>query len=412
MSVDSALRAAAAARSVRQLFGRRLFGIPGTYLPHVTVPSGGRFGPWHYWWLAHFLDCLIDESERERRCGSGHQARYAGALAHRLLRTICIRNGARFTNHYYDDMAWLLLAVQRLHLLDEHGFASAADRRLTSTAGRVLADAVQAGESDELGGGLYWNDHRDFKNVAATGPAAIYYARAGDRAHAGRLLEWLYNTLFDAQSGLSYDGARRGPDGQWSVAREIYTYNQGVVLGALVELADPTSVLRAGTLVAAIDEHLARRRWPPILVTHGGHDGGLFTGIAARYLALAAACPDMASVARGRAAALVRGTANALWDGRPEHHVQLPGIPPVWVFSPDPALPAAETQPPASPVDLSTQLQAWMILEAAHVLDDGLIAPRRVPLEPVWRSARLCHASAHDERRADGELAAHGCGDP
>lgn len=367
MRSDSEVRAAAAASSVRQLFGRRLLGIPGTYLPHVAVP-GGRFGPWHYWWQAHFIDCLLDESERERRCGSSPQAEYAGALAHRLLRTICLRNGARFTNHYYDDMAWLLLATQRL---EQQRSPSSAHRRLTSRAVRVLTDAVQAAESDELGGGLYWNDHRDFKNIAATGPAAVYLARAGDRVHASRLVDWLYATLFDARSALFYDGARRGPDGLWSVAREIYTYNQGAVLGALVELADPASLVRAGSLVAAIDEHLARRYGRPTLLTHGGHDGGLFTGIAARYLALAACSPNMASGARGQAAALVRGTANALWDGRRAHQAQLPGIPPIWVFSPDPTRPAAQTQPPSGVVELSTQLQAWMILEAACTLDDG-----------------------------------------
>lgn len=371
MSSESQNRAAAAASSVRLLFGRRLLGVPGTYLPHVALPSPGRLGPWHYWWMAHFLDCLIDESERERRAGSPQRAEYAGTLARRLLRTIRLRNGMRLPNHYYDDMAWLLLAAQRLERLEQYRSPSSADRRLTSSAVRVLADAVRSGESDELGGGLYWNDHRDFKNIAATGPAAIYVARDGARVHAGRLVDWLYATVFDARSGLFYDGARRGPDGQLLLAREIFTYNQGAVLGALVELADPTSLVRAGALVAAIDEHLARRRGRPILLTHGGHDGGLFTGIAARYLALAARSPNMASAARGRAAALVRSTANALWDGRREHNAQLPGIPPLWVFSPDPALPAAQTQPPIGVIELSTQLQAWMILEAAHTLDDG-----------------------------------------
>ena len=112
MISESEARASAAAQSVRELFGRRLFGIPGTYLPHVAVPSRGRFGPWHYWWLAHFIDCLADESERERRAGSTQPAEYAATLAYRLLRTIWMRNGMRFTNHYYDDMAWLLLATQ------------------------------------------------------------------------------------------------------------------------------------------------------------------------------------------------------------------------------------------------------------------------------------------------------------
>ena len=163
-------------------------------------PGRGRFGPWHYWWHGA-LHRLSRRRVRARTpsAGPAHQAEYAGTLAHRLLRTICLRNGMRFTNHYYDDMAWLLLATQRLERLSNRS-PSSADRRLTSSAVRVLADAVRSGESDELGGGLYWNDHRDFKNIAATGPAAIYLARAGDRVHASRLVDWLYATLFDARS--------------------------------------------------------------------------------------------------------------------------------------------------------------------------------------------------------------------
>jgi len=41
---------------------------------------------------------------------------------------------------------------------------------------------------------------------------------------------------------------------------------------------------------------------------------------------------------------------------------------PVLVFSPDPAVPARESQPDGIPLELSTQLQAWMTLEAAATL--------------------------------------------
>lgn len=367
MSSESAHRAAAAASSVRQLFGRRLFGIPGTYLPHVALPSRGRFGSWHYWWLAHFLDCLLDEAERERATGSTQRAGYAGTRALQLLRTIRIRNGLRFANHYYDDMAWLLVAVQRLRQIPRSLPPGPAARRLTDTAYQTLSAAVLAGEDPELGG-VYWNDQRDFKNVAATGPVAIYLARAGDPERARRLVEWVYRTLFDAQSGLVLDGVRRGSDGTWSTAGGRFTYNQGVLLGTLVTLGDPASNDRATSLIEAMHAHLAVHGDHETLVTHDGHDGGLFTGIAARYLALAARSPVLDPPARERAGRLVRGTADALWDGRREYRPAPNGIP-AWIFSPDPARPAAQTQPPGTVVELSTQVQAWTILEAAATVE-------------------------------------------
>jgi predicted alpha-1,6-mannanase (GH76 family) len=357
----SAARAAAAAASVRGCFGRRLLGLPGTHLPHVAAPGGTRLGPWQYWWLAHYVDCLVDEAEREQRGGRSGPAEDAVTLAHRTLRGIRIRNGLRLRNRYFDDMGWLLVAVQRLQ-----GAASPAGRRSLAAAETQLSRALRAGASEELGGGLYWNDRRDLKNVAATGPVALYCARAGDRAKARRLVDWVYDRLLDPQSGLLLDGLRRGADGQWHVVREVYTYNQGVVLGALVELGDPASLARATDLVDAIDTQLAAPGEARLLTTHGGHDGGLFTGIAARYLALAGRSPALPHRARVRAAALVRDSAAALWEGRAERPSTARG--PWYVFSPDPSVPAHPCST-ARRIELSTQLQAWMILEAAAALD-------------------------------------------
>ncbi|HRW20254.1 MAG TPA: glycoside hydrolase family 76 protein [Dermatophilaceae bacterium] len=369
-----------AAESVRTLFGRRMLGLPGTYLPDVSWPGRRQwFGPWHYWWLAHFIDCLVDEAQRERAAGHDERADRAETIAHQLLRTLRWRNVFRFVNHYYDDMAWLLLAAHRLDRLDGGLPVSPTRRRVAQTAGRQLRTQVLSADTDDLGGGLYWNDHRDFKNVPATGPAAIFFARIGDTERARRLVDWLYANLHDPEQGLFLDGIRIGPDGATTTVRDIYTYNQGTVLGALVELGDPISLRRASELIGAVHDGLARPGSHLTLTTHGGHDGGLFTGITARYLAMAARSPGIDPTAREQAAALVHGTAEALWSGREEVTTaggldglrrRLTGMPPATacVFSPDPAVPARESQPRGIPVELSTQLQAWMVLEAAATL--------------------------------------------
>jgi predicted alpha-1,6-mannanase (GH76 family) len=135
-------------------------------------------------------------------------------------------------------MAWLLLAVHRLDRLTAR-LSPGTSSALTHSAGRALRAAVTRGHTDDLDGGLFWNDHHDFKNVAATGPAALFFARIGDRARARSLLDWLHDHLRDPATGLFVDGLRIAPDGTTTLVPDVFTYNQGTVLAALVTLGDP-----------------------------------------------------------------------------------------------------------------------------------------------------------------------------
>ena len=97
-------RAQAAADSVNAGFGHRLFGlVPGTWIARTSRPAPRGGGPWHYWWQAHYLDCLVDASWR-RLGDPASQGRDPGwgvgeprelALARRLLRTIRLRKALR-----------------------------------------------------------------------------------------------------------------------------------------------------------------------------------------------------------------------------------------------------------------------------------------------------------------------------
>jgi predicted alpha-1,6-mannanase (GH76 family) len=98
------------------------------------------------------------------------------------------------------------------------------------------------------------------------------------------------------------------------------------------------------------------------LIGQRGGDGGLFAGILARYLALAALqlpSGEAASAARS----LVLTSADACWAGA----VEAPGGP---MFSADWAKPApALLIPTGNPArDLSVQLGAWLLFEAAATL--------------------------------------------
>jgi predicted alpha-1,6-mannanase (GH76 family) len=374
-------RADEAARSVTRLFGQRLLFLPGTHIAAIVRPPG-RFKnlarPWHYWWQAHYVDCLVDTGRREVG-GEGHaRVRFdgenlpsAGKLASRLVTGIRLRNFATVVNNYYDDMAWLALATLRLETLAED-VGKTAGRRRNAKVLKSLTLQFDAASTDDLGGGTFWSKKRDFKNTPATAPVALYYARTGQAAKAQALLDWLDAKLYDPEQGLYRDGLRIGPGGDVVLESAIYTYNQGPVLGALLELGGEANLERAASLVAAaarsltVSAPLLARRGT-VLRSEGTGDGGLFTGILIRYLALAAADERLAAETRASAALLVTDTALAFWEGRRLVGAQEPlaskGA--RLVFSARPELPARRSYPAGSAVDLSTQLQAWMVLEAA-----------------------------------------------
>jgi predicted alpha-1,6-mannanase (GH76 family) len=370
-------RATAAARAVTRHFGQRLLFLPWTHLGAVTYPSNrlqNLLRPWHYWWQAHYLDCLVDTGFRELATGTRFDGRRpsAGKLASRLVTGIRLRNLLRFTNSYYDDMAWFALSTQRLQKLADQSRKPGRWRH--DRIQRRLTLEFDSASTDDLGGGTFWSTSRDFKNTPATAPVALYLVRSGYSDKAQSLVDWLNSRLFDADRGLYLDGIRVS-DGQEILEEGVYTYNQGPVLGALLELGGERNLTRVAVVVAAVDRHLtvpAAGVANRVLRCDGTGDGGLFTGILARYLALAAADPRLPATTRATAGRLVTDTAWAFWAGRmlcPEQAEKGRSDVPDWpVFSVHAHLPAAETYPPRSVVELSTQLQAWMTLEAAATL--------------------------------------------
>lgn len=391
---DWAARADEAARSVTRMFGHRLFFLPGTHIGAVSRPSGG-FGsllrPWHYWWQAHYVDCLVDTGRRELGTAGRPPARFdgehrpsAGQLASRLVTGIRLRNFFTFVNSYYDDMAWLALSSLRLEKLAEES-RRPVPRRYTRLR-RSLMLQFDSASTDDLGGGTFWSTKRDFKNTPATAPVALYFARTGHTARAQALLDWLDARLFDAGRGLYLDGLRIGPTGETVLENAIYTYNQGPVLGALLELGGTRNLERATVVVDAVSRHLTLAGSLAAGMagtsangtsTHGGGvlrcdgtgDGGLFTGILTRYLALAARDGRLPEATRATAGRMITDTAAALWSGRravaPEEALARHGGKGRLVFSHHPQRPATDTYPAGAAVELSTQLQAWMVLEAA-----------------------------------------------
>ena len=148
-------------------------------------------------------------------------------------------------------------------------------------------------------------------------------------------------------------------------------------LGACGELAerdgDPRWAERAATVLHAVTAMAG-----PDKVIAGfddGGDGGLFNGILARYLAdTAVRRPELTALA----APLVLASAEAAWQGRTDPDHPTGGGP---VFAPDWRRPARTPGPGVPEADLSVQLSAWMLLEAA-ARTAGAVAPR-APTDPA-----------------------------
>ncbi|MQY31022.1 glycoside hydrolase family 76 protein [Nocardia aurantia] len=345
---------------------RTLWGIPGAELAVVGWPATRReriFATWDYWWQAHLLDCVIDAANRE---ATPARTRRIAAIAHGHR----VRNITGWTNDYYDDMAWLALALER------------ADRTrgLTDLRGGLAAlekEIVEGWQSPA--GAMPWRKGADYFNAPANGPVGILLARLGRHARAREVADWLHETLRDPETGLILDGIHL-PSGE--LERPVFTYCQGTVLGLETELAVRTGefehVDRVQQLLCAVEEHLTA---DAVVTGGGGGDGGLFNGILARYLAVVAVMlpgEGAAQVAARRTAArIVTCSARAAWDHRLEvegeplfgHDWSRPARMPTGTFGAGYVSVGGSVVASRNPErDLSVQLSGWLLMEAAHLV--------------------------------------------
>ncbi|WP_159614791.1 glycoside hydrolase family 76 protein [Glutamicibacter sp. JC586] len=340
---------AQAAQDTHQRFGQRLLGIPGTWigLPYsrqhrlrdgsMLSDINGISHPlreWNYWWQAHYLDAIIDDGLRYLGDGQREQAKRELRRANELLRGIRFRNFGVYPNYFFDDMAWLALASQRLVSFSRQleGRSAPQAKQAILTLRKQLAGAID----DVLDGGMYWSRKRDFKNAPANAPAALFFARNGERELSRGLLSWLRLKLFNTERGLYVDGLRLIATGR-KVEEAVYTYNQGPVLGALLELGTDEDLEHASILIHASQRFLTDSSGA--LAMNGGGDGNLFAGILSRYLALAANDIRLDDSTRAVASKMIVDTARSIVDQEPRR--------------------------------LSAAVQRWMIFNSAGACSEG-----------------------------------------
>lgn len=130
-------------------------------------------------------------------------------------------------DRYYDDNAWMVLA-----LLDAHEATHNADylRRARETFAFVMS-----GQDDVLGGGIYWRERdRASKNTCSNAPTAAAAVRLYGATHESayldtgkRLVAWTTAHLQDSD-GLFFDAVNQ--DG--SIGRAKWSYNSGLMIRA------------------------------------------------------------------------------------------------------------------------------------------------------------------------------------
>jgi predicted alpha-1,6-mannanase (GH76 family) len=176
------------------------------------------------WQPALAIDSVVNTYERTR------DGKYLKVIERSFVRY----RGRR--SHFYDDDGWFLNAWLRVY--DVTG-----DPRYLDEAKALFAGMTQ-GWDDVFGGGLWWNKDRGYKNAITNElfllAAARLHRRAGNGTGEGSYHDWAFrgwnwfeasgmiNAAHLVNDGLDASGANNGG--------VTWSYNQGVILGGLVEL--------------------------------------------------------------------------------------------------------------------------------------------------------------------------------
>jgi predicted alpha-1,6-mannanase (GH76 family) len=322
----------------------------GKYFKENNVDKNG----FQYWPNAHMLDVLVDAYIRTKN--DVYKQRMLS-----LLNGIKESNGNRFQNNFYDDMEWLALSSLRSYeVTNDNTYLDAAN---------ILWTDIKTGRNSTQGDGIGWTKDRTyFKNTPANAPAIIFATRlyrvqknAADLQIAKELYVWLKGKLVDPANGILWDGVNYNNDG--AITKNKYTYNQGVFIGAGLELYKTTNeVSYLNDAIRTANATIKDLELSPggLLKDEGQGDGGLFKGILIRYLTLLVQEPAVAKTDKDAIISFLNFNATTMYTqgiGRPQLLIN-----------------SNWKSKPGNSVDLTTQLSGLMMIEAAATLNkQGLI---------------------------------------
>jgi len=256
--------------------------------------SNGLYASPTGWWNA--ANAITVLGDYEQVTGS---AAYDSDLANTFTAAQSLR--PNFVNDYYDDDGWWALAwIEAYDVTKNPQYLAMAENIFT---------AITGGWDSTCSGGVWWNKSKLYKNAISNELFLSIAAKLANRttgsAQASYLnwaqKEWTWfkaSGLINSQN-LINDGLKDGCVNNGAIT---WTYNQGVILGGLVELnnaelhnagKDPTLLPQAQAIATAAMANLAKNG---ILIEPGklsGGDPSQFKGIFMRNLmALYAAAPN------------------------------------------------------------------------------------------------------------------------
>jgi predicted alpha-1,6-mannanase (GH76 family) len=196
-----------------------------------------------------------------------------------------------FINYYYDDEGWW--ALTWLKAYDKTG-----DVQFLNTSKSIFQDMTGGWDEEVCTGGLWWSRDRAQKNAIENELfitlGAKLYLRTSDTSYltwAKKCWNWFQATEMLGPSGLINDGV------DLSTCKNndypTWTYNQGVILGGLVDLYNATQeqeyLSTARTIASSAMRLLVNDQGvliEPCESSSGGcgEAGPQFKGIFARYL--------------------------------------------------------------------------------------------------------------------------------
>lgn len=273
-----------------------------TALQRSYVDRTGLYQTTGWWNSANAITALVDLQR------ATHTQTYEPILANTFTHAQLIipkaeQTGAltkmtgapNFLNDYYDDEGWWALAW-----IDSYDLTH--DARYLAMAQSIFQD-MSGGWDATCGGGIWWSKERTYKNAIANElffSVATHLAVRTGAADRDRYLDWagkewtwfqgtgMINADHLVNDGLNID---KSTGRCTNNGRTVWTYNQGVVLGALAEWSriNPDTGLLTEARVLA-DSGLAHLTdtagvlHDPCEPAHCGADAPQFKGIFVRNL--------------------------------------------------------------------------------------------------------------------------------